>query len=197
MEIVALFVAAFLQLASLSLDQFRETIDAIATALAQQYVDATQGKRLGDLLTREFQHAGFAARTDPDAFAAAVQRFLQDESKDRHLLVWHGEPADILKIAPGGRLQGPSIGRTELRPDGIGYVEVRHFLSEFQGNPESSAQIDGAMRAVADAKALILDLRLNPGGDFPPLARLATYLFASRTHLLSRAIRGQIGRAHL
>jgi C-terminal processing protease CtpA/Prc len=74
---------------------------------------------------------------------------------------------------------------------------VRHFLSESQGNPESSAQIDGAMRSVAGAKALILDLRLNPGGDFPPLARLATYLFAARTHLLSRAIRGQAATREL
>ena len=38
MVIVALFVAAFLQLASLSLDQLPYTIHAIATALAEQYV---------------------------------------------------------------------------------------------------------------------------------------------------------------
>ena len=40
MEIVALFVVAFLQLAALSFEQFRETVDAITTALAAQYAEA-------------------------------------------------------------------------------------------------------------------------------------------------------------
>ena len=39
MEIVALVVAAFLQLASLSLDELRDTVQAIATAVTEQYVD--------------------------------------------------------------------------------------------------------------------------------------------------------------
>jgi hypothetical protein len=189
MNLVALFVAAFLQLASLSLDQLRQTIDAIATALAQQYVDASEGKHLGDLLTRELEHGGFTASAEPDAFAATVQRFLQAQSKDRHLLMWHGAPADILKFAPGGRLQGPAIGRTELRPDGVGYVEVRHFLSEQQGNAAIASQIDGAMRTVANATALVFDLRPNPGGDVGPVAHLATYLFESKTALVCRACR--------
>ena len=39
MEIVALFLAAFLQLATLSLDQLRDTIEAIAVEIAQEYGD--------------------------------------------------------------------------------------------------------------------------------------------------------------
>jgi hypothetical protein len=190
MEIVALFVAAFLQLASLSLDQLRETIDAIKAALASQYVEAVEGERLGRALGEELDRGAFAGH-DAGAFAAAVQRFLQAQSRDRHLLMWPGSPVDILKIAPGGRLQGPTVGRAELRPDGVGSVEVRHFLNENQGNAASAAQIDGAMRAVAGAKALVFDVRLNPGGDLSSVAHLATYLFTAKTHLLTRAVRGR------
>jgi hypothetical protein len=42
MDIMALVVAAFLQLASLSLDQLRETIEALASALAKEYADETK-----------------------------------------------------------------------------------------------------------------------------------------------------------
>ncbi|HZI79779.1 MAG TPA: hypothetical protein VFD69_09720 [Vicinamibacterales bacterium] len=52
MEIVALFVVAFLQLAALSFEQFRETADAIKTVIATQYVEAAQAgerKRAGDV----------------------------------------------------------------------------------------------------------------------------------------------------
>ena len=47
MEIVTFVIVVFLQLASLSLDQFRETIEAIKTALADQYVEVTEGAGLG------------------------------------------------------------------------------------------------------------------------------------------------------
>lgn len=191
MEIVALFVVALLQVALLTFEQFRETVEAIRAALVAQYVEAAEGTRLGSLLGRELERGTFAAATDPDGFAAAIQRFIQAESRDRHLLVWHGAPVDILKMAPGGRLSGPAIGRTEVRPDGVGYVEVRHFLNENQGNTAIAAQIDGAMRTVSGASALVFDLRPNPGGDLSAVAHLATYLFASRTHLVSRAMRGR------
>lgn len=190
MELVALVLAAFFQLVSLSLDQLRETVDAIKTALVAQYVDAAQGQRLAGVLDRELAQ-GFSGAYEPGAFAAAVQGLLQRESRDRHLLMWPGSPVDILKIAPGGRLQGPAVGRAELRPDGVGYVEVRHFLNEAQGNATIAAQLDGAMRAVAGASALVFDVRLNPGGDLSSAAHLSTYLFSTRTHLLSRALRGR------
>jgi hypothetical protein len=190
MEIVALVLAAFLQLVSLSVDQLRETVDAIKAALVAQYVDATEGQRLAGVLDRELAQ-GFGGAHEPGAFAAAVQSLLQRESRDRHLLMWPGSPGDILTLVPGGRLQGPAIGRTELRPDAVGYVEVRHFLNEQQGNTAIAAQLDGAMRAVAGASALVFDVRLNPGGDLSSAAHLATYLFSTRTHLLNRTLRGR------
>lgn len=108
MELVALVLAAFLQLASLSLDQLRETIHAIASALAQQYVDASEGERLGHALTRELEGGAFTGN-DPDAFAAGVQRFLQAETKDRHLLLWRGAPADILSSFRAAGCKAPPL----------------------------------------------------------------------------------------
>ena len=187
---LALLAVAFLQLAALTFAQLRETVEAIKTTLVEQYVEPMEGTRLARALTDALNRGGFVSTADPDGFAAALQRLLQRESRDRHLLVWHGAPVDILKLA-GGRLTGPSIGRTERRPDDVGYVEVRHFLTEVQGEAAIAAQIDGAMRAMSGASALVLDLRSNPGGSLSAVAHLATYLFASRTHLLTRALRAR------
>jgi hypothetical protein len=129
MDIIVLVAVALLQVVGLAIEQLRETVDAIKSALVQRYVDATEGTRLGSALSEELERGALRDSGDPEAFAAAVQKFLQARSRDRHLLVWHGAPVDILKIAPGGRLQGPAIGRIERRPDGVAaFVEVRHFL---------------------------------------------------------------------
>jgi C-terminal processing protease CtpA/Prc len=47
------------------------------------------------------------------------------------------------------------------------------------------------MKTVAGARALVFDVRTNPGGDLSSAAHLSTYLFSARTHLLSRAVRGR------
>ena len=70
-------------------------------------------------------------------------------------------------------------------------MEVRHFLNELQGNTAIAAQIDGATKTVAGASALVFDVRPNPGGDLSSIAHLATYLFAAKTHLLTRVLRGR------
>jgi hypothetical protein len=131
MEIVALVLAAFLQLVSLSVDQLRETVDAIKAALVAQYVDATEGQRL--------------------AGAAAVQSLLQRESRDRHLLLWPGAPADILKIVPGGRLQMfVSAGRTFDPRSGSGW-QVEGVRPDREA-PASEA-LDVALRLASAARA--------------------------------------------
>jgi retinol-binding protein 3 len=192
MNMLALVAVALMQLLSLRLEQLTETVEAIKTVLIDQYVQPDEGARLARALGQELERGGFAS--DPGAFAAGVQGLLQRESRDRHLLMWPGAPVDILKVAPGGRLNGPAIGRTERRAGGVGYVEVRHFLNEQQGNAAITAQIDGAMGAVAGSSALVFDLRQNPGGDLSAVAHLATYLFASRTHLFTRTLRARPDR---
>jgi C-terminal processing protease CtpA/Prc len=51
------------------------------------------------------------------------------------------------------------VGRVEVLPQNIGYIEVRHFAS-----PDGS-QFDTAMGALKDVRALIIDLGKNSGGE--------------------------------
>ena len=46
MDLLALLAVALLQLASLTFEQLRETVDAIKTVLVEQYVEPVEGTRL-------------------------------------------------------------------------------------------------------------------------------------------------------
>ena len=53
MNLLALVVVALVQLVSLDLQPLRETIEAITTALVDQYVEPGEGARLGLAVTDE------------------------------------------------------------------------------------------------------------------------------------------------
>ena len=46
MDMLALLAVAFLQLAALTFEQLRETVEAIKTALVEQYVEPMEGTQL-------------------------------------------------------------------------------------------------------------------------------------------------------
>jgi Peptidase family S41 len=187
--IVALVALALAQQPGFSPAQRQDVVREVAVVLATRYLDEDQGRRVGQVLERTFNAGGLDAAATPDAFAAAIERLLQGQTHDIHLLVWAGAPVDILKRSPN--LKGPSVGEVKRLASDIGYVEVRNFLGPGQGNPESRAQIDRAMSQVQGARTLIFDLRRNPGGDGASAAHLASYLFPGRTHLLDRVRRGK------
>jgi hypothetical protein len=90
MDILVALAVAFLQLASLTFEQLRQTVDAIVNTVADEYVEPAEGIRVGRALSQELEEGRLTDGANAEAFAAAVQRFLQAETRDRHLLVWHG-----------------------------------------------------------------------------------------------------------
>jgi hypothetical protein len=180
---------ALAQTAVLTTTQQEEVVRAVSSALVSQYLYEDQAQRLAQTLDRGLAQNTFEKAKAPEDFAAAIEGLLRAETRDIHLLVWHGSLGDILKRSPN--LTGPSIGRVEVLDGGIGYVEVRNFLGPGEGNAKSAEQIDNAMATVRDASAFIFDLRRNPGGSNAAAAHLATYLFAQRMHLLSSLARGK------
>jgi hypothetical protein len=162
--------------------QRQETIRSVESALSGDYLYEDVGRRLAQVLEARFEQGEFDRFTDPASFASALEELLRHETNDQHFLVWHGPLADLLKRVPG--LSGPAFGRTEILPGGIGYIEVRNFLSI------DGADADRAMAAVKDASALVFDLRETPGGNRQPTLYLSSYLFETRTHLVNILARG-------
>ena len=72
-----------------------------------------------------------------------------------------------------------AFDRVEVLPDNIGYVKFNAFISP----SDCSQTAIAAMGFVANADALIFDLRDNHGGDPAMIALICSYLFDRPTHL--------------
>jgi carboxyl-terminal processing protease len=66
--------------------------------------------------------------------------------------------------------------------DGIGYVKLRNFVGDMA---------EKTLWKVKDSRALIIDLRGNPGGQIEDLQRVAGYLEKSETELFTASGRGK------
>jgi hypothetical protein len=161
--------------------QRRDIVKGISSLLNERYLYEPVAKRVADVLQGKLDRGEFDALSHPEAFAAAVTDLLQRETHDRHLWIWYRDGANArLQFAAVG---GPMIGRAEVLPGNIGYVEIRHFV----GN---TAEFDAAMEKVRGVVGLVLDLRQCAGGNREQVRHLSTYFYANRTRLPSRQARG-------
>jgi hypothetical protein len=154
----------------------RTVVEQIATTIEANYFDAHRGIEIGAGL-REAATAGhFDSLTDPRDLASVLSNRLQ--SFDHHFLVtWSAQSASakglsvVQQAAPPGfdefdRRTAYGFRRVEMLPGAIGYIDLRSFvdLPDRQENPARRAA-DAALELVANADAIILDLRNNPGGS--------------------------------
>lgn len=148
----------------------RELADAVADTIATNYYDPALGKRHAAALREEALAGRFDDAGDPDALASAMTGFLR--RRDRHFAVRRSDTDDRRAPDRGPRAaRAPSpadgIGRVEVLPGNIGYLELRGFADFAFGDPAARARrgIDGALQRIAGTKAVIVDLRDNAGGS--------------------------------
>jgi hypothetical protein len=157
--------------------QRRDIVQSISSLLTERYLSEPVGRRVAQLLQGRLDRGEFESLSEPEAFAAAITDLLQAETRDRHLWIWYRDGAVArLQFAAVG---GPMVGRVEVLPGNIGYVEVHHFVGD-------TAELDAAMEKVKGAAALVLDLRQCAGGDRAQVRHLSTYFYATRTRFGSR-----------
>jgi len=161
----------------------RELADAVADTIAANYYDPSLGKRHAAALREEAAAGRFGDASDPDALASAMTDSLRRH--DRHFAVRRGGADD--RRAPGrgpraarGPLPADGIGRVEVLPGNIGYLELRGFADFAFGDPAAPARraIDSALERIAGTKAVIVDLRDNGGGSPAMVGYLASAFVA-------------------
>jgi hypothetical protein len=166
-------------------------IDHAIAQLQDSYVSPDLAKQMGEALRRHQKHGDYNAITEGDEFANLLTTHLRDVSHDKHLAVRFvptrlpdslDAPPDAQQLARNQRFMQRSncaFDRVEVLPDNIGYVKFNAFMSP----SDCSQTAIAAMGFVANADALIFDLRDNNGGDPAMVALICSYLFDHPTHL--------------
>ena len=162
----------------------RQPAAAVAGRIRELYFDPVAGDRIADDLEAESASGAFDALTDPRDLAASLSRRLRP--LDAHFNVaWDPNapagpaPAGPMRVRrnpdspPPARPANPMEARghygfrkVEILPGNVGYIDLRQFSNIDFDNPADPARraADAALNFVADADAVIFDLRDNGGG---------------------------------
>ncbi len=171
-----------------------QIIDTLIARLDAGYVFPERAAEMGRDLRARVARGEYASLTSAIGFADTLTAHLQAVSHDKHLRVRYSD-----QPFPSGR-QGPSpeeerqmrerakadnygIGTPDRLQGNVAYLEIRTFGIPPQVMGDALTE---AMTAVADADALIIDVRRNGGGSPHAVALVSSYLFGPDTvHLNS------------
>ena len=177
---------------SLDDDEKQAVVLRLEELLAERYVYPDVGEASGADLLARYEAGEFDAITDPEAFAAEVTEALQGVSNDKHLRVRVRPPDQSLmeredpaaaRAAAAERARSRNYGfeRVERLEGNIGYVDMRYFDGSDAAKPTAAA----AMNFLANADAIIFDMRRNGGGSPEMIRYVSSWFFAEPTHLNS------------
>jgi hypothetical protein len=158
-------------------------VEALNRQLERGYVFPEVATRMQQDLRARLARGEYDALVRPDDFARTLTEHLQAISHDKHLRVREG-PANTGGGGPAGvRSVAGAFGRTERMDGDIAYMEINSFAFPAAVVREATRK---AMESAADARALIVDVRRNGGGDPNMVALVSSYLFGDEpVHLNS------------
>ena len=167
----------------------QQVIDGVLEELDRAYVFPEKAAEMAVAMRARAKRGEYDAVTSAQAFADSLTRHLQAVSHDRHLRVRYIDPSAPAR-GPGGppdlaraRAENFGIGTPERLAGNVAYLELRSF-----GFPPDVVEdaVANALGVVADADALIIDVRRNGGGSPGMVALVSSYLFgADSVHLNS------------
>lgn len=169
-----------------------QAIDSIAVELNRTYVFPDVAKKMVRLMRDQYKKKAYAPITGTREFAQKLTEDLQSISHDRHLHIDYlsDEELRLMTSDTSGQAAADeelrqarkgNFGFRELRmlPGNVGYVR----LDGFSDDNEAGATAVAAMNFLANADAVIFDLRQNGGGSPKMIQLLCSYLFDKPTHL--------------
>jgi hypothetical protein len=184
----------------------RDVVDSVVARLTRYYADADTGRMIAEQLERRLRAGAYDTLTNARRFAEALTHDLQSVNGDRHLNVRYApdspgarpgpEGIRMLRPAPGGptgpgdgprqappaavegaRLAHWALGRLDVLPGNVGYMDVRGFLY----GPGSEDAYAAALRYLDGTDAVIIDLRRNGGGSPQAVNLLLSHFLTSDT----------------
>jgi len=171
-------------------------IDSITTALNEVYVFPEKAVAMEEHVRALLAEGAYNEITSPAEYAQRLTEDLRSICQDRHLRVGAEPPRSPEEVdetdeqrraryREQGRRSNYQFEKVEILPGNIGYLRFNAFM----GAEIAGATAVAALNFLANADALIIDLRGNGGGS-PSLIQLMTsYFLEESTHLNSFYIR--------
>jgi len=174
----------------------REAIEQLRKAIDERYsyrdLRNVNWLRLFGEYEAKLEKAG-----TPQAFAREAARMLA-EARDPHIWLQVGDTrfasfsaspkpnwnlATLEKLVPGFSKQTDWL-YTGRFPDGVGYILMTSWA---HNSPQDGAALEAALQSLSDARAMIVDVRPNGGGD-ESLARHFASHFVDKQAVYSRHV---------
>jgi hypothetical protein len=171
-------------------------IDQISDALLETYVFPEDAEIMAQRLAKQLESGAYDDATDVAVFCRLLTKDLHSVRPDLHL---HADPAPPPPPEPTEeqmaseekrmleKLRRLNYGfrKLEMLDGNVGYLRFDAFIEASLGG----ATADSAMAFLADADAIIFDLRNNGGGSPTMIQLISSYLFEEPTHLNSFYVR--------
>jgi hypothetical protein len=172
-----------------------EIVQSLSTKLKAYYVFPDIAEQICMHLQEHLEDGDYTEFTEGEFLALALTVHMQEVSQDEHLWVrWHPDPLPdhegplrqnqewMDERRQEAELDNYGLHKVERLPGNVGYLDVRKFHRAEWGGDTAVA----AMNFLANAKALIIDLRTCQGGHPGMVALISTYLFGEEpVHLNS------------
>jgi C-terminal processing protease CtpA/Prc len=168
-----------------------KVLEACAAALKRSYIFEDVGERMAQALQDRNASGAYEELTSSQGFVRQVNADLQAISRDKHLRLDYspeGAPSTNTEAASEAlarrerfeREVNYGFERVERLNGNVGYLEMTMFLAN---SPRAEEVASAAMTFLAQADALIIDLRRHRGGNPGMVAYVSSYLFDERVHL--------------
>jgi C-terminal processing protease CtpA/Prc len=163
-----------------------EVIDGALKALNDNYVFPEIAQKMDQAIRERQKRKEYDSITSASKFAETLMENLREVSHDKHLRVRYSaevippeepnhEPSaeELERERAFAARMNFGFEKVERLQGNIGYLDLRGFMpAVFVGDTAAAA-----MNFLANAQALIIDLRQNGGGDPATVALISSYLF--------------------
>lgn len=163
-----------------------ELVRSLSERLKACYVFPDIAEEICIRLQKHYEDGEYADITEGEFLALALTVHMQEVNHDEHLWVrWHPEPLPdddgplrhnpewIAERQQEAKLDNYGLHKVERLPGNVGYIDIRYFHRPAWGGDTAAA----AMSFLANANALIIDLRQCAGGYPGMIALISSYLF--------------------
>lgn len=158
----------------------RSVVEALATALDENFVFPAAGKRYAAALRAKLAQGGYARFADAEDFAQAVTADLQAVHEDGHLRLFAPQPGAAGDPPRPRSMPAGGIEKSGWIADGVAYIQ----FSMFPGDAKTLAALRTFLADHQDADTLIIDARGHRGGGLGEMDLLFPQIYAAPTTLV-------------